>query len=542
MIRRAPKAADRQGMALLVVMVIVVLVALAAYGFNQQMTDTYRLSQLEIERAQARLTAMSAVDALRMAIERPRGQRMGWHRTAIDSFAGVPLEEDASVYGDADASNSAWSFSVIAPSDGGTTSLDSDPEKVQSWRFGLTNESAKLNLSVLSDWDQAQPGQAKLALMNLPGMDETMASALMRAYGISDSSRSKAVRLSDRLGAMATQGSSSMGQQDSDASQTASRWAMLWNGGDWDQNYQLDSLELALMGQATVETTAGIDPDPLRSSSSGAAPLAWRDYLTFDSGQRNVNLTGNRRIFINGKDLQSLHQELLAIWPAEWANFVIAARQFGIARKRAGGKRRSSASAAEWTPDLSIPASTRLRTSLELVGVTVEIPESDDKVLRVRSPFTDDFGDPSNYLRALVDDVTTNPSPVILGQVDVMDAPREVLLGIPGLSTETVGEIVERRGSPAATDQSRDTIAWLLIENVVDLPALQKMQPWITVGGDCYHAQIVAFRDALTPTFRCTVSLDGCSASVPMRNYREWNAWGQGFSIDELRADTLPTE
>jgi len=525
-------------MALLVVMVIVTLVALAAYGFNQQMTDAYRSSQLQIERAQARLTAMSAIDALSLSLEQPRGDRLSWHRDAPETFAAVPIEAET---GATDDSEPQWSFSVLAPAN--SSSPDLPMETPKAWRFGLTNESAKINLMVLDQWARAEPGQATKALMNLPGMDLGMAQALMRAYDINDTPAATASSLSDRLGAFAnenttaTEGGSSSG--DNDAAQRTRNWARGWTGGDWDENYQLDSLELSLMGEQGFPNQSNSADSP-----AAAATLAWRDYLTFDSGQRNESLAGRPRVFLNGSDLQKLHQDLLEIWPADWANFVIAVRQFGIRQKQSasrGGAVLSATPGNLWTPDFSIPAAVRIESALELVGARVEIPQPKEKPLPLRSPFSDEFGDPGNYIRCLVDEVTVHPSTVIVGQVDVMEAPRPVLLGVPAMTPEIADQIIERRGSSGGsflsdgTGASRETIAWLFVENVVDLPTFLKLQPWITVGGDCYHAQIVAFRDSLSPTFRCTVTLDGSTPDIALRNFRSWSAWGKGFSIDDLR-------
>ncbi|QDT05522.1 hypothetical protein K227x_39220 [Rubripirellula lacrimiformis] len=532
----------RKGMALLVVMVIVTLVALAAYGFNQQMTDSYRTSRLQMERAQARLTVMSAIEALQVSLEQPRGTRLNWHRDQPQSFVAVPLQQDA---GTTEDSEPQWMFSVLSPSDASVA--DMQTEAAQNWRFGLTNESAKINLMVLDQWELAFPGQARKALMNLPAMDLAMAQALMKAYGITETQTAGAVSLSDRLGSFASDSGAASDVAApggaSDAAGWTRKWAMGWTGGDWDHNYRLDSLEQGLMGEQS-SLQDGIAIDALTDS----APLAWRDYLTFDSGQKNESLAGRPRVFLNATDLQRLHQDLLAIWPADWANFVIAVRQFGIPAQRSsrGGSRQVSA--AEWTPDFSIPASTRIESPLELVNATVAISTANEEPFSVRSPFSADFGDPSNYIRGLVDDVTVHPSGVIVGQVDVMEAPRPVLLGIPTMTAEIVDQIIERRStqigsiSTTGTNASRNTIAWLLVENVVDLPTFIKLQPWITVGGDCYHAQIVAFRDPFTPTFRCTATLDGSAPQATVRNFRQWDAWGKGFAIDELRGEASPSQ
>lgn len=525
----------RRAMALLVVMVIVTLVALAAYGFNQQMTDAYRASQLQVERAQARLTAMSGIEALRAAIDQPRGTRLTWHRDAAETFTAVPIQADT---GGSETDEPSWSFSVLAPSVPKTT--EDQLKSSTSWRFGLTNESSKINLNVLNEWAQAEPGQATGALMNLPGMDLPMAQALMRAYDINDTSSSSATSLSDRIGAFASENTEGIRGDASGSGNGAiqwnRRWARRWTGGDWDHNYQLDTLEQNLIQESSsLSQASAIDAPAI------AVPPAWRNYLTFDSRQKNESLDGRPRVFLNGSDLQKLHQDLLTIWPADWAGFVIAVRQFGLAQNRGSRSGSTSVASAGWTPDLSIAAAVRITSPLELVGATVEVPQSKGKPLRIRSPFSTQRSASDNDLARLLDEVTVSPGPVIVGQVDIMEAPRPVLLGVPKMSEETADRIIGRRGSqsdsgsPSGPGASRRTIAWLLTENVVDLNTLIQLQPWITVGGDCYQGQVVAFRDPLSPIFRCTVTLDATAPGVAVRNFRRWDAWGKGFRIDDLR-------
>ncbi len=46
-------------------------------------------------------------------------------------------------------------------------------------RFGLQNESARLHLGVLAEWERRAPGSAAAALLQLPGMSESTAAAIL---------------------------------------------------------------------------------------------------------------------------------------------------------------------------------------------------------------------------------------------------------------------------------------------------------------------------------------------------------------------------
>ncbi|MFN9977053.1 MAG: hypothetical protein ACK58T_44850, partial [Phycisphaerae bacterium] len=69
-----------------------------------------------------------------------------------------------------------WRFSVT------TTSAAAEQESVlqgEVIRFGLQNESSRINLHELLRWDQLNPGAGRKALMRLPGIDETIADSIM---------------------------------------------------------------------------------------------------------------------------------------------------------------------------------------------------------------------------------------------------------------------------------------------------------------------------------------------------------------------------
>ncbi len=80
------------------------------------------------------------------------------------TFRGVLVLNDENAWG-------AARFSIVSPRlEGG---------EAPGLRFGVENESARLNLAVLLDWDQRRPGAAKEALLALPGMTETIADAIL---------------------------------------------------------------------------------------------------------------------------------------------------------------------------------------------------------------------------------------------------------------------------------------------------------------------------------------------------------------------------
>jgi len=90
----------------------------------------------------------------------------------------------------------------------------------------------------------------------------------------------------------------------------------------------------------------------------------------------------------------------------------------------------------------------------------------------------------------------------LYGRVNVSNAPRPVLLGIPGLTPDHVEQILSARSAAEDTTRNRVNAVWLLAESIVDLPAMKRIWPAVTVGGDVFRAQIVAFYDARSPWHR----------------------------------------
>ncbi len=519
----------RRGIALVVVMVTVILVALAAYGFHYQMTQAYRVSRMQAERAQAKLAAESGVEAMLALAEltpeqrQQRIARMGQNvfRTALEPRLG---EADSQA-------TPGWSFAVVTSA---TAAATTAPSTTAGWRFGWTNESAKLNVAMLRRQEELYPGHAKQTLQQFPGGTPAIVDAFLAAQGFPNAGRERP-GLAERFAA-------NRGGEEA----TPRRLTRRWMGDDWDYNYRVDALELALGNRrgASQGDSSGFAVNDV-AAGNAVPPRPWRDYLTFDSGQRNENRRGEPRIFVNGSDLVRLHQRLLDRFSTEQADFVVLARQYGLVPP---GQRSSSQQAifdslveAERTLEFDLPPTASLDTPLDLIDALVRIPDSQEGSVWIRSPFRRaDVGD-SNYLTKLAEELTVDPNPVINGQIDINAAPVEVLLGIPGISRETAERIAQARQTPPpAATAPRTSIAWLLRENVVDLATLRQWYPWITVGGDCFHAQVIGFRDRFSPVYRCTVTFDGRERPAIRRGFQQWHLWGRGFAIDRLRTSESP--
>ncbi len=310
--RGGNRIGDRNGMALLVVVVLVMLIALGAYRFSFYMESQYRLTRLHEEQVHARLAAISGMELAAAMVELPETQRisLGGLFENAGIFRDVSIESTANAPA-ATADKKGWRFCLVSPMNNDTAG-SSQVRTAQvagrsslPIRFGLVNESAKLHIPTLLAWDRIKPGHARSALLALPGVTESLVDAWLLKLGVSarferDESRNQQASMEDL------------------------RYA--WSGGDLNQNYQLDPLEMRFASQyyGLNRTQPSMDAS---NAEGGFKPL--QRYLTWHSGHRNTMRDGQPRIYLNESDLQSLHRKLSMVWPSDWANFVIAMRQFG---------------------------------------------------------------------------------------------------------------------------------------------------------------------------------------------------------------------
>lgn len=301
-------------MAMLVVVVLVMLIALGAYRFSFYMESQYRLTRLHEEQVHARLAAISGLELAAAIVEMPPAQRMNVGGLIDNAAVFRDIAVDASVTAtESNRDPNAWRFCLVSPRDadeainGPLSASQIVGAPSLPIRFGLENESAKLHLPTLIAWDRMMPGHARTTLLGLPGVSEPMVDAWLRELGVS-------VRVDKG------------GLQDQQASLEDLRHT--WFGGDLNQNYQLDPIEMRFASQhQSLNRTASQESNGSSNLVGGFKPL--QRYVTWVSGHRNATRNGHSRIFLNETDLQSLHRQLSLIWSTDWANFVIALRQFG---------------------------------------------------------------------------------------------------------------------------------------------------------------------------------------------------------------------
>lgn len=532
----------RVGVVLILVLIVIVLVGLMGLSFVLTLSTENRATHIQAEELQLEQVAASGVECVKALVEQAPSSRREQGSLADNAaiFQGVLVIDDA---------NPAYRarFSIVSPP---------AAESAETVRYGVQNESARLNLGVLMRWEEAKSGAAQQALMQLPGMTEAIAAAMLDWLDADDEPRTDGAEAEFYRNQQLPYG---------------------------PRNAAATSLEeLLLVRDVTREQLLGLDANrnytvsereqQVRSAAAEAA-TAWESLLTVYSAERNIRGDGRPRIPLNEKDLAKLRQQLSEAFDAQQTRFILAYRQYGptdapagppaVAAPR-GPKPPDAASPGEFGAqtddeppiDLAAPARFPIDSPLDLIGVRVKIPPSgpprpprgrrrfsgrseeappppEGEVLE--SPWPDDPVALAESLPKLIDATTTDPAPVLYGRINVNEAPREVLMAVPGLEATVADQIVSAR---TGEQGDRASVAWLWTEGIVDRATLRRLLPYLTTEGDVYRGQVVAGFEGKNRWMRAEFVIDA-SASPPKQVYwKDLRLLGRGFSASVLAAST----
>jgi hypothetical protein len=141
------------------------------------------------------------------------------------------------------------------------------------------------------------------------------------------------------------------------------------------------------------------------------------------------------------------------------------------------------------------------------------------------------------YMPILMDNVAVNAQPTIPGRININQAPRAILLGIPGMDETIVGEIVNQRSFESTSDAeaaAREHETWLLTSGIVTLDEMKKLVPFICAGGDVFRAQIVGYYEDGGAACRAEVLFDATGAVPRVVSFRDISHLGRGYPLEML--------
>jgi hypothetical protein len=273
-----------------------------------------------------------------------------------------------------------------------------------------------------------------------------------------------------------------------------------------------------------------------------------------------------------------LHTQLLEVLDKDQADFIIAYRQGGAYTGNNAAKPISGQ-----TLDLTQKGNEKFSTILDLIGVKTQIAKggssgggggtggktgandkkqqssgpspvqavqstggggggsNNDKNSRIviEAAFPNDKSAMTTYLPKLMDNCAVNAAASIPGRLNINQAPRALLSGVPGFTPEMVDQIISHRDVTMGTqrpDQKYET--WLLTDDVVDLKTMKTLMPLVTGGGSVYRAQVVGgFFVPDGPVRRIEVLVDASKKPAIVRRRWDLGDLGRGYTPEALGAE-----
>jgi len=523
-------------MVLVVVLVVVAVLALAAYAFHDVMLAENEVTQIAGRQIQAYSLAASGVahaQAFLMQDAASQTDAGGLYDNSPQFQAVTVVQEE----GETDVGR----FTVVAPA------LDTEGNAA-GIRYGLEDESTRINLNALTRLEddvkalallggtvatQAAAGAegsaseeesettdqetaARNLLMGLPGMTEDVADAILDWLDEDDETREYGAE-AEYYNGLSPAYSPRNGQIETVEELLLVRGVtpQLLFGADVNRNGTIDAGEMDQSSAATDTQTL----------STG-----WASRLTLYSRENNVNAEGLSRINLNENDLQTLYDSLTAVVPEEWAIFIVAYRQNGAYTGSETGETYGSGEL-----DLSQASKTTYGQVLDLVGKKVQVKfKGAENATILQSPFAEDLASMNTYMATLMDQVTIVTDPVIHGRININQAPRDILLGIPGMTEEIAEQIINQRTPDPGADPTYGHETWLLTQGLVTLEEMRALMPFICAGGDAYRAQVIGYYDEGGAASRLEVVLDATQQPPRVLLWRDISHLGRGYALETL--------
>jgi type II secretory pathway component PulK len=493
------------GLVLILVLVLIAMLALSSLGVAERMLSERKAVQQLGRQAQARALADSGVEMARQFLDRTRAaqdEAGGWYdnpRTLRD----VLVLDDASP-------RDRGRFTLVAPR--------FQDRITAGTRFGLEDESARINLRTILKVDQAGEGSAKKILMALPGMTDSIAEAILDWIDEDATTRQQGAEgdyYSSITPAYAPR----------NAPPATIEELLLVRGVTPQLLFGLDAARMAGSAVTTVNPRIeGVD------NSDGSMDHGWSAYLTLWSMESNLRPDGTPKINLNGDDLKKLYEDLEKVLGAEWATFIAAYRQNGSQGTIPPGQPHKPITTGKL--DYSKQPSGTIGSVLDLVNARTSAKFEGAKENTVLdSPFSDDRSAMSDYLPKLLDNTTTSAGPATVGRINVNQAPRCVLAGIPGMTPDLLDQIIGRRvPDPATAGAARRYETWLLTEGLVPLDAMKKLLPYVTAGGSVFRVRAVGFFDLGGTTAHLEVLMDASKRPSSILFWKDVSHLAIGYS------------
>ncbi len=539
------KMTRRGGFFLILVLIVIVIASLSVYSFTGLMVAYDDAAYLSGDIVQARVAVESGAEAVRLILAQPPDSRVDlggiYNNQGLFQAVTVSTGIDGATF---------CNYSILAPD------LD-ELGMYGGLRFGLQDESARLNINALTvieeNWAGLSPlvaltgaaaetgteaeavsdNIAVLLLLGLPGMTEEAANAIMDWLDEDDDARTNSYER-DYYSGLPTPYEPTNGpiQSVEELLLVAGVTPTLLFGADANRNGLLDADEQQRFN-VSIDTPGA---------------LGWAAYLTVHSAEANKRNDGGLRINVNQDDLELLAEQLADLGNEDYSSFILAYR---IAGQSTAANVAAAVSGAEVTTnnnnpqvsgvwsadlleqfDLSGGGGTKLNQVLDLIDATVTVGQG-DQAQSYASPFSGDLISMALYLPLLMDSLTTQEVDMMPGRINLNQCPAELLYGMGLLTEEQVEAILEDRETET-DDPNRQFETWPLVEGIVTIDQMRQLMPLLCGGGDIFRGQIVGYFENSPASHRSEVIIDATTVNPKIVSWRDLSHLGRGFDLSVL--------
>ncbi|MFI4876701.1 MAG: hypothetical protein ACIALR_15225, partial [Blastopirellula sp. JB062] len=188
--------------------------------------------------------------------------------------------------------------------------------------------------------------------------------------------------------------------------------------------------------------------------------------------------------------------------------------------------------------DFSQEPKATFTSALDLIDAVVAIsPQSDSgqggRTQYMQSPFQQLSA--AEWMPDFMELLTVNQAPIIPGRININQAPRELLVAIPGMTEEAAEAIIAQR-IPVADEENplRAYETWIWLEGVVTLEEMKTLLPLINAGGDVHRAQIVGYYEGGLAFSRHEAVIDATQPEPRLLLWRDISHLGRGHPLEVL--------
>jgi type II secretory pathway component PulK len=498
------RSEQRQGYVLLVVLLVVVVLSLVAYQYQDAMSSELQASARAADAVQARANAISGIHYAAGVIADPNNAN-----TVLANNSELFANQSV---GDASGPRGGSRFSLINIVNTGSGTYER--------QYGMQDESAKINVNMLIQLDP-QGNTLHDVLMKLPNMTEEIADAIVDWVDTDSSTRPAGCEAEYYSGLTPPYKC---------------------------KNGPINSLEeLLLVRGVTPDLLFGTDrnrngvQDP-SETELGEFGRGWSEYLTCYGREINIDSNGGPRINLNGTDAKALSEQLTSVLGQDLSDYIVYYRFTGTGEPAGLGLGVNKVEVSQADANLRGLVQARIdsgalltrRLTSTLTVFNTQIP---------LSALPSEPGKPPNPARAvpcpvntpealkkvigvLLDKCTASDDFEMVPRINLFTAPREVIACLPGLSPTDVDSILSNRPS-TNTEQSS---AWLVSSANLNPTVFKNIERYVTGRSGAYRVQSVGyFGKPGGATARVEAVIEMVQGRPRIVYFRDLTELGRGF-------------